>query len=83
MKPVKKIGLLGALKNKIYHDEVEQLIKEIACDFKVWQLQWDAHHGEMSNTLGRLIAKLNDFQDLNENGPESKVLSINQDKEKT
>ena len=73
---------LASLKQKVYRNEVEMLVNQIACDFKVWQLQWDAYHGEMSNTLERLITGLKDLQDLNEYGPESKVLSINRDKEK-
>jgi hypothetical protein len=33
----------------------DQLVKNITCDFKTWQLQWAANHGELNNTMQRLI----------------------------
>ena len=75
-------SLLASLKQKVCHNEIELLVNRVTCDFKVWQLQLDAYHPEMPNTLERLIAGLKDLQDLYENGSDSKVLSINRDKEK-
>jgi hypothetical protein len=71
---------LAALKRSIYQDTVSDLVKTIACDYKVWQLQWDAYHDEMGNTMARLIDSFTKLQDLTQVGPESKVLPINRDK---
>jgi hypothetical protein len=39
----------------------DELVKNITCDFKTWQLQWAANHGEVNNTMQRLI---DDFTQL-------------------
>jgi hypothetical protein len=77
-----KKGGLASSEFNLYDETVEKLVKTIACDYKVWQLQWDAYHDEMGNTMARLIDSFTKLQDLTQVGPDSKVLSINRDKEK-
>jgi hypothetical protein len=75
-----KKGNLASMKEDMYYETVEELVKTIACDYKVLQLQWDAMHDEMGNTMARLISNFTDLKDLCQYGPHSKVLPINRDK---
>jgi len=45
----------------------DQLVKNITCDFKTWELQLNANHDELNNTIMRLIGNFTKLLELREN----------------
>jgi hypothetical protein len=68
-KKVKKARTFGAWGDqrqaiKLYEEKRDGLVKDIICDFKVWQIQWDSNNDERVNTLERLAFNLKDLKEL-------------------
>ena len=54
----------------IYKDKCEELVENITCDYKVWEIQRKVTHSEELNTIQRLISDFTKLLELRRTGPD-------------